>query len=113
MNQHNLHLQDGGIPFFPTLLLMPTEISSCSLLVDLPADLPEVWVTPGTAKEPSCVDKLSELSLIWDFFICNTPLWSCAHFWGYIANQLLSFVSKIVVRDLFIQLPLMLLHVSS
>lgn len=32
---------------------------------------------------------------------------------GYIANQLLCFVSKVVVGDLFIQLPLMVLLVSS
>lgn len=66
MNQRNLHLQGGWIPFCSTLLLMPSEIFYCSLLVDLAADLPELWETAGSAKEPLGADNTRN-SLIWNF----------------------------------------------
>lgn len=113
MNQRNLHLQGGWIPFCSTLLLMPSEIFYCSLLVDLAADLPELWETAGSAKEPLGADNTRNCLSFGIFFVCSTPLWSCALSMGYIANQLLCFVSQMAVRDLFIELPLMLLLVSS
>lgn len=45
---------------------MPSEIFYCSLLVDLAADLPELWETAGSAKEPLGADNTRN-SLIWNF----------------------------------------------
>lgn len=95
---------------------MPTEISYCSLLVDLAAGLPELWETPdtasaGTAKEPTCVVNTHSCCSFWIFCVCSIPLRSCALFLD-IANKLLVAVSKMVIRDLFIQLHLVLLLVS-